>query len=81
MSTNRCPTCHRPEIMTLEVLTCNRCGKTVSTGFYSIPTDTPDKGIIIRAWIECPECIGNREQLDPEEKIPLTEGHKEIKDI
>lgn len=38
-------------------LTCNRCGKKVSTGFFPVETDTPDKGLIIRAWIECPECI------------------------
>ena len=28
---------------------CNRCGKIVST-------EVPD-GTVIRAWIECPECI------------------------
>ena len=41
----------------LSFLVCNSCGKTVSTGFFPVPTDTPDKGIIIRAWVECPECI------------------------
>ena len=30
-------------------LRCNRCGKPVST---LVPTET-----IVRAWIECPECI------------------------
>lgn len=40
-------------------LHCHRCGKQVSTGFYPIPTDTPDGGLIVRAWIECPECIEN----------------------
>lgn len=34
-----------------------RCGKSVSTGFTPEPTDTPDGGIIVRAWVECPECI------------------------
>jgi hypothetical protein len=43
-------------------LHCNRCGKRVSTGFVPQPTDTPDKGIIIRAWIECPECIETQSQ-------------------
>jgi len=41
-------------------LYCNACGKCVSTGFIPVPTDTPDKGIVIRAWIECPECIAER---------------------
>lgn len=44
----------------LEFLTCNNCGKIVSTGFLAAPTDTPDRGIIIRAWIECPECIESK---------------------
>lgn len=38
-------------------LHCHSCGKVVSTGFIPEPTNTPDKGIIIRAWISCPECI------------------------
>jgi hypothetical protein len=38
-------------------LHCNSCGKQVSTGYVAIPTQTPDRGLIIRAWIECPECI------------------------
>lgn len=42
-------------------LHCHSCGKQVSTGFLPIPTDTPDKGIIVRAYIECPECITKRE--------------------
>lgn len=41
-------------------LKCNNCGKCVSTAFYPVPTDTPDKGIIVRAWIECPECLEKR---------------------
>lgn len=44
----------------IKYLHCNNCGKQVSTGFYPEPTETPDKGIIIRAWIECPECMENR---------------------
>lgn len=46
--------CHS---VNLTFLLCNNCGKRVSTGFYPVPTDTPDKGLIVRAWIECPECI------------------------
>jgi hypothetical protein len=38
-------------------LHCHACGKSVSTEFDPVPTDTPDKGLIVRAWIECPECI------------------------
>ena len=30
-------------------LTCNKCGKPVST---EVPDDT-----VVRAWIECPECV------------------------
>ena len=41
----------------IEYLHCMSCGKQVSTGFVPVPTDTPDKGIIVRAWVECPECI------------------------
>lgn len=38
-------------------LHCHRCGKQVSTGFVPVPTNTPDQGLIVRAWIECPECM------------------------
>ena len=41
----------------VEYLRCTRCGKCVSTGFWSVPTDTPDRGVIVRAWVECPECF------------------------
>ncbi len=33
------------------------CGKVVSTGFIPEETDTPDGGIIVRAAIQCPECL------------------------
>lgn len=45
-------------------LHCSRCGKQVSTGFTPEPTDTPDKGLIVRAWIECPECIEAQAKKD-----------------
>lgn len=48
----------------LSHLHCMSCGKQVSTGFYAIPTETPDKGIVVRAWIECPECIEKRSLAD-----------------
>jgi hypothetical protein len=43
--------------MTFQRLWCNICGKSVSTEFEPVPTKTPDKGIIIRALIVCPECM------------------------
>lgn len=53
----------------LKYLQCMFCGKRVSTGFVAVPTETPDGGIIVRAAIECPECIegreGHREPLEP----------------
>lgn len=55
-------------------LYCNNCGKQVSTGFYPLRTDTPDKGIIVRAWIECPECIelrGDKQMSD--DRVTLEE--------
>jgi hypothetical protein len=41
----------------LQRLWCWACGKSVSTEFEPVPTDTPDKGIIIRAIVICPECM------------------------
>lgn len=41
----------------LHRLCCNRCGEAVSTGFLPVPTDTPDRGLVVRAFIECPECL------------------------
>lgn len=41
-------------------LYCFWCDKCVSTGFEPVPTNTPDKGIIVRAVIICPECIAKR---------------------
>jgi hypothetical protein len=49
----------------IKYLHCHNCGKQVSTGFEPVPTDTPDKGIIVRAWIECPECIEKRQRDNP----------------
>ena len=48
----------------IDYLHCNSCGKQVSTGYLPLKTDTPDKGLIIRAWIECPECIEKRAKSD-----------------
>lgn len=44
----------------VKYLHCHSCGKQVSTGFIPVPTETPDQGLIVRAWIECPECIEQR---------------------
>jgi hypothetical protein len=41
-------------------LCCNACGKTVSTPFYPVQADTPDGGLIVRAFIQCPECIAQQ---------------------
>lgn len=41
----------------IKFLHCNECGKYVSTGFEPVPTDTPDKGLILRAYVICPECM------------------------
>jgi hypothetical protein len=40
-----------------ERLRCQECGKSVSTVFFPVPTDTPDGGIIVRAIVMCPECF------------------------
>lgn len=45
--------------MKLSYLHCNECGKCVSSGFYPIPVEGFE-GIVVRAWVECPECIGKR---------------------
>lgn len=39
---------------------CYECGKSVSTGFFPLPTDTPDEGLILRALVICPECLQKR---------------------
>lgn len=44
----------------MQFLYCDSCGKRVSTGFYPVPTDTPDRGLIVRAFIQCPECMEER---------------------
>ena len=44
-------------------LCCNLCGKSVSTGFYPVMTNTLDKGLIVRALIQCPECM-EKHQID-----------------
>lgn len=44
----------------VQCLRCTSCGKYVSTAFTPVPTETPDKGLIVRAVIECPECIEKR---------------------
>lgn len=53
----------------VKVLYCHFCGKSVSTGFRAVPTDTPDRGIIIRAIIICPECIEQHIIIKEDTKI------------
>ncbi len=45
------------QVIPISYLHCHTCNKQVSTGFFAVPTQTPDRGIIVRAYIECPECI------------------------
>jgi DNA-directed RNA polymerase subunit RPC12/RpoP len=44
----------------VERLRCGTCSKTVSTEFRAVATQTPDRGLILRAGIECPECFEKR---------------------
>lgn len=44
-------------------LTCLTCGKPVSSEFIPLPTDTPDRGLVVRAYVECPECIENTHRI------------------
>lgn len=50
----------------IERLYCHFCGKCVSTAFKPESTDTPDKGLIIRAIIVCPECIERKRVIIPD---------------
>lgn len=47
-------------------LYCNFCYKCVSTAFNPTPTDTPDKGLILRAIVVCPECIESKRVIIPD---------------
>lgn len=51
-------------VASLSALYCWDCGKKVSTDFLPVPTDTPDKGLILRAVVVCPECIEKKEKKD-----------------
>ena len=57
---NDCPLCDVSTEPRVVFLHCHSCGKCVSTGFTPVPTDTPDKGLILRAFVECPECIDKK---------------------
>lgn len=56
------PYAHTKQMTGIHFLCCNNCGKQVSSGFVPIMTDTPDHGLVVRAWIECPECIEKRSE-------------------
>jgi len=50
----------------LHHLRCNACGKRCSSGF--VPTVTEmGKHLIVRAWVECPECIEAKAKRDNDE--------------
>lgn len=44
----------------MERIHCNQCGKSVSS---EVPSDT-----IVRAWVECPECIAKSPDLESSKK-------------
>lgn len=44
----------------IQYLHCSHCRKVCSSAFIPEPTDTPDRGLIVRAFIECPECMRER---------------------
>ena len=44
------------DIHGLSHLTCDTCGKAVSSGFAPVATEMGSM-LVIRAHIECPECI------------------------
>jgi hypothetical protein len=51
----------------IALIYCYFCGKSVSTAFEPVPTDTPDGGLILRALVVCPECIESKKILIPED--------------
>jgi len=40
-------------------LCCNACGKVVSSPFIPLPHEMGDT-LVVRAWVECPECMEKR---------------------
>lgn len=58
----------------LSRLACDSCQKSVSTRFLPVPTETPDRGLIVRAYIECPECIEKRDPARYQQQPPPAEG-------
>jgi hypothetical protein len=65
---------HTREADGLHVLCCNRCGKSVSTLFVPIATDTPDRGLIVRAIIHCPECFAQMAGVIEEGEAPVEDA-------
>jgi hypothetical protein len=53
----------------LQLLYCYECGKAVSTPFEPLPTNTPDRGLILRALVVCPECFEQKYSKKESEKI------------
>lgn len=58
-------------IADVKYLHCNNCGKQVSSGYIPVPNEIDKNNIVIRAWIECPECIENHSN----------DVHEEVKQI
>jgi hypothetical protein len=57
--------------MTIQ-LRCNLCGKVVSS---AVPNET-----VVRAWLECPECIEKQPDLERENTY-LKQRIKELEDM
>lgn len=49
--------------MNTQSIKCSRCGKSVSREF-PWPKGKP---LLVRAWVECPECINGDEEEDAEQ--------------
>ena len=54
-----CPFCVTSSVIRLDPknLHCMTCGKQVSTAYFPIENEIDRNDIVIRAYIECPECI------------------------
>ena len=48
--------------MNRDYVMCSSCGKRVS----NMVTVDPQDGLVVRAWIECPECVQQRKEDEPD---------------
>ena len=61
----------------IQYLFCHICTKVVSSPFTPEPTDLPDQGIIVRAFIQCPECLQKAWNKAMEPEVLLHQQRKE----